>query len=113
MSIPLVEWGLFQEQEDVMLYPILEMANRKDDALGLPCGSAPILTETACECGFLLGWLELRQKQGVSDADLLGIERLDRCRDTCPYWRLARVREKPIKSSEPLTSRSESSSSNT
>jgi hypothetical protein len=61
LSIPLVKRCLFQEQEDVMLYPILEMPNGKDDAFGLPCCPTPILTKAACECGFLLGWLELRQ----------------------------------------------------
>ena len=64
-----------------MLYPILEMPDGKDDALGLPCCPTPILTKAACEGCFLLGWLELGQKQGVSDADFLGIERLDHCRD--------------------------------
>ena len=60
-----------------MLYPILEMPDGKHDALGLPCGSSPILTKTTCEGGLLLGWLEFCQEQGVSNADLLGIERLD------------------------------------
>jgi hypothetical protein len=61
LGIPLVERCLFQEQEDVMLYPIQEMADGKDDALGLPCCYSPILTKATCEGGFLLGWLELRQ----------------------------------------------------
>jgi hypothetical protein len=61
LSVPLVKRCLFQEQEDVMLYPILEMPDGKDDALGFPCGSSPILTKAACEGCFLLGWLELRQ----------------------------------------------------
>jgi hypothetical protein len=64
-----------------LLYPVLEMTDWKDDALSLPSGSAPLLTETVVECGFLLGWLELRQKQGVTDADLLGVERFDHYRD--------------------------------
>jgi hypothetical protein len=61
LGIPLVEGCLFQEQEDIMLYPILEMPDGKDDALGLPCCPTPILTKAACEGCFLLGWLELRQ----------------------------------------------------
>ncbi len=64
-----------------MLYPIMEMTNGKDDTLGFSCGSSPILTKATCEGGFLLGWLELCQEQGVSNPDLLGIERLDHCRN--------------------------------
>jgi len=60
---------------------MLEMPDGKNDALGLPCCASPILTKAASESRFLLGWLELRQKQGMSDADLFGIERLDHCRD--------------------------------
>jgi hypothetical protein len=61
LGIAFVEWCLFEQQEYVMLYPILEMPDGKDDALGLPCRAAPILTKAASESGFLLGWLELRQ----------------------------------------------------
>ena len=64
-----------------MFYPILEMPDWKDDTLGFSRSASPILTEAACESGFLLGWLELCQEQSVSNADLVGIERLDHCRD--------------------------------
>ena len=81
LGIALVERCLSEQQKDVVFYPLLEMPNRKNDALGLPCGSSPILAKAACEGGFLLGCLELRQKQGVSYTDLLGIERLHDCRN--------------------------------
>src|SRR5713226_3948179 len=57
------------------------MPDGKDDALGLPCCPTPIFPVAVGKSLLLLGWLELRQEQGVSDADLLGVERLDHCRN--------------------------------
>lgn len=77
MSVPSAKRCLFEQQEDVMFYLILEMPNGKDNAFCLPCCPTPSLTKAASEGGFLLCWLELCQEQGVSNADLLGIEPLD------------------------------------
>jgi len=59
-----------------MLYPVLEMSDGEQDALGLlPC-PRPLLAETFEEGLLLLVGLEFGQQEGVSHADLLGIERL-------------------------------------
>jgi len=62
-----------------MLNPMLEMPHGKQDALGFAAAPTPILTKATCKGGFLLGWLELCQEQGVSNPDFLCIERLDHC----------------------------------
>jgi hypothetical protein len=54
LSIAFVEWRLLQEQKHVVLYPLLQMPNGEQDALGLGSGSAPLLAETIGECLFLL-----------------------------------------------------------
>ena len=53
LRIPFVERRLFQEQEDIVLNPLVQVANRKQDALGLGSGSAPLLPETIGERLFL------------------------------------------------------------
>ena len=54
LRIALVEWRLLQKQEDVVLYPLLQVPNGEQDALGLGSGSAPLLAETVGESLFLL-----------------------------------------------------------
>jgi hypothetical protein len=61
LGIPLVEWRLFQEQEDVMLDPLVKVANRKQDSLRLVSGSAPFFAQAIGECLFLLRWLQFGQ----------------------------------------------------
>jgi hypothetical protein len=61
LSIAFVEWRLFQEQENVLLYPLLKVSNREQNALGFGSGSAPFLAETIGECLFLLRGLKLRK----------------------------------------------------
>jgi hypothetical protein len=56
---------------------MIDCRTRKQDALGLVSRTAPLLAEAVGESLFLLGGLEFGEKQGMSDADLLGIERAD------------------------------------
>jgi hypothetical protein len=42
-----------------MLYPLLQVPNREQDALGLGSGSVPLLAEAIGECLFLLRGLQL------------------------------------------------------
>ena len=58
LRVAFVERRLFQEQEDVMLNPLLQVANREQDALGLGSGSVPLLAEAIGECLFLLRGLQ-------------------------------------------------------
>jgi hypothetical protein len=63
-----------------MLYPLLQVPNREQDAFCLCPGSVPLLAEAIGECLFLLGWLQFGKQKRVAYADFLGIERLD-------HWR--------------------------
>ena len=76
LRVPLVERRLFQEQENILLNPLLQVPNRKQDALGLGSGSAPLLAETIGERLFLLRGLQFGEQKGVAHADFLGIERI-------------------------------------
>jgi hypothetical protein len=80
LRVAFVEWRLFQEQENVMLNPLLQMPHWKQDALGLGSGPVPLLPKAIGECLFLLGWLQFGKQERVAYADFLGIERLD-------HWR--------------------------
>lgn len=42
-----------------MLYPLLQVTHREQDALGLGSGSVPLLAETIGKRLFLLLWLQL------------------------------------------------------
>jgi hypothetical protein len=61
LRVAFVEWRLFQEQKDVMLYPLLQVPNREQDAFGLGSGSVPLLAEAIGECLFLLRGLQFGQ----------------------------------------------------
>ena len=54
LRVTFVERCLLQEQKDVMLYPLLQVPNREQNALGLSSGSAPFLAKTVGESLFLL-----------------------------------------------------------
>ena len=58
LRVALVEWRLFQEQEHVMLNPLLQVPNREQDALRFGPGSVPLLAEAIGECLFLLRRLQ-------------------------------------------------------
>jgi hypothetical protein len=58
LGVAFVEWRLFQEQEDVMLNPLLKVPNREQDALGLGPGSVPLFAEAIGERLFLLRVLQ-------------------------------------------------------
>jgi hypothetical protein len=58
LRVAFVEWCLFQEQEDVMLNPLLQVPNREQDAFRLGSGSVPLFAEAISECLFLLRWLQ-------------------------------------------------------
>ena len=62
LRIALVEWRLLQKQEDVVLYPLLQVSHRKQDALGLGSGSVPLFAEAIGECLFLLRWLQFGEE---------------------------------------------------
>jgi hypothetical protein len=52
--VAFVERRLFQEQKNVMLYPLLQVPNRKQDTFGLRSGSIPFLSEAIGDSLFLL-----------------------------------------------------------
>jgi hypothetical protein len=63
LRIAFVERRLLQEQEDVMLNPLVKVTNWEQDSLGLVPGSAPLFAEAIGERLFLLRWLQFGQKQ--------------------------------------------------
>jgi hypothetical protein len=77
LRIALIEWGEFQNEEDVRLNPELQAADRKQDAFRLLPTRTPILFEASGERLFLLIGLELRQQERMADADLLAVKRID------------------------------------
>ena len=82
MRVALVERGVFEEEQDVLLNPELQAPHGKQDALGLAVARcAPVFTEASRERLFLLvGW-QLGQQERMTDADFIAIERFDRCRN--------------------------------
>ena len=58
LRVAFVERCLFQEQENVMLNPLLQVPHREQNALGFGSGSVPILAEAIGKCLFLLCWLQ-------------------------------------------------------
>ena len=64
-----------------MLNPVLEMPDRKQDTLCLLSCTCPLLAEAFGESLLLLIGLEFGKQEGVSYADLLGIECLNYGRD--------------------------------
>ena len=60
-----------------MLYPLLQVPHREQDALGFCPGSIPFLAEAIGECLLLLGCLQFGEQKRMAYADFLGIERLD------------------------------------
>ena len=54
------EWCVFQDEQYVVLDPLLEIADGQQDAFALAAAS-PILAEASGECLFLLCWLEFCQ----------------------------------------------------
>ena len=77
LRVSLVEGSEFQDEKNVRLNPEVQAANGKQDALRLLPSRAPVLFEAGRECLFLLGGLELRQQEGMPDADLLAVEGFD------------------------------------
>jgi len=62
LRVPFVERRLFQEQENIVLNPLLQVPNREQDALGLGSGSAPLLAEAIGERLLLLSWLQFGEQ---------------------------------------------------
>jgi hypothetical protein len=58
LRVALVEWGLFQQQEHVMLNPLLQVPNREQEPLRFGPGAVPLLAEAIGECLFLLSRLQ-------------------------------------------------------
>jgi hypothetical protein len=67
-----------QEQEHVVLYPLLQVPYGEQDALGLGPGSVPLFAETIGECLFLLRWLQFVREQFYRAAAAQNIKRLVR-----------------------------------
>jgi hypothetical protein len=62
MSVLLVERSIFEDEQDVLLNPCLQVANGEKNALGLSVGSrSPILAESSLKSFFLLVERQLRQ----------------------------------------------------
>jgi len=76
LRIPLVERRILEDEQDVRRNPEMQTANGKQYAFGLLSTRAPILFEASGECLFLLGWLELRQQEGMAYADLVAVKRI-------------------------------------
>jgi hypothetical protein len=76
LRVALVERSEFEDEENVRLNPEMQTANGEQDAFGLLSTRAPILFEASRECLFLLGWLELRQQERMTDTDVLTVERI-------------------------------------
>jgi hypothetical protein len=79
MSIAFVEGRVFEEEQDVLLDPELQVPHGKQHALGLAVArSAPVFTEASRERLFLLvGW-QLRQQERMTYANFVAIEGFDR-----------------------------------
>jgi hypothetical protein len=60
--------------------PLLQVSYRKQNAFCLGSGSVPLFAKAIGECLFLLRWLQFCEQQGMSNANLFGIESLD-------HWR--------------------------
>ncbi len=82
MRIALVERGILEKEQDVLLDPKLQAPHGKQNPLRLAVARcAPVFTETSRECLFLLvGW-QFGQQESMTDTDFITIKRLDRCRD--------------------------------
>lgn len=76
LAVLLVEGRVFENEQDVAINPELKIADGQQDTLLFSAAALPVLPKTSGECDLLLvGW-ELRHEKGVSDTNLLGIERL-------------------------------------
>jgi hypothetical protein len=58
LRVAFVERGLFQQQEHVMLNPLLQVPNREQEPLRFGPGAVPLLAEAIGECLFLLSGLQ-------------------------------------------------------
>jgi hypothetical protein len=79
MSVAFVEGRIFEEEQDVLLDPELQVPYGKQDALGLAVArSAPVFAETSRERLFLMvGW-QLRQQERMTYSNFVAIEGFDR-----------------------------------
>ena len=81
MRIALVEGGIFEEEQDVLLNPELQAPHGKQNPLRFAVARrAPVFTETSGERLFLLVCWQLGQQESMADADFIAIKRFDRCR---------------------------------
>jgi hypothetical protein len=76
LRVPFVERGKLQDEEDVRLNPELQTADGEQNAFCLLPSRAPILFEASGKRLFLLVWLQLRQQERMSNADLLAVKRI-------------------------------------
>ena len=77
LGIAFVERCLFQDKQDVVLNPELEIADGEQETFCLPVSAAPFLFEASGEGLLLLVRLELRQQERMADTDLLPVEGFD------------------------------------
>ena len=79
LRVPLVERRILQDEQDIGVNPELQVADGQQDTRWLRCSVVVYLFEAGFERVFLLVGGQLRQQQRMAYADLIGIERIDRC----------------------------------
>jgi hypothetical protein len=68
MRVPLVERSIFQDKQDVLLDPRLQVADRKKNAFGLTVSTrTPILAEASLESFVLFVHRQLRQQERMAE----------------------------------------------
>jgi hypothetical protein len=79
MSVAFVEGRVFEEEQDVLLDPELQVPHGKQNALGLAVArSAPVFAKASRERLFLLvGW-QLRQQERMTYSNFVALEGFDR-----------------------------------
>jgi hypothetical protein len=82
MCVPFVEGTVFEEEQDVLLNPELQVPYWKQDTLGLAVARpTPVFAEASRERLFLLVGRQLRQQERMTDANFVSVEGFDRNRD--------------------------------
>jgi hypothetical protein len=100
LAVLLVEGCVFENEKDVGINPELKIADGQEDALLFSAATLPVLPKASGERCLLLVGLELRQQEGMSDTNLLGVESIDHgCGEVGEFdasgdigWALARLR---------------------
>jgi hypothetical protein len=78
LRVALVKGRVFQNKQHIRFNPELQVANGQQNSRGLVFSVVDFL-EASRKCLFLLVGGQLRQEQGMANADFVGIEGFDRC----------------------------------